>query len=351
MLRITVLFFYTISMFTLVSCVKDEPEISPLGAYENGFFIANEGKYFAGNASITFVKNDWLYVEQNVFYHVNQTALGDVVQDIYLFDLYALIVVNNSNKLVISNRYTMKELAIISTGLNNPRYVVAKGNFAYISNWGDALNPTDDFIAVINLATKTLVQTIPLYSEGPEKMYITENDKLYIFMKGGWGYNNLVKVLNLNDGIITTLTVGDIPDSFVVKSDGIYVLCSGKPSWSANETAGSIYKINTSTQQTQSVINFDTDKHPQMLNVNGNFFYYYLNGNIYKWNGSNTLPTTYETGLSNYWYHFSIANGKLYALDAKDYNSNGELKIFDLTNNSLLKTIETGLIPNSVVFN
>jgi hypothetical protein len=43
-------------------------------------------------------------------------------------------------------------------------------------------------------------------------------------------------------------------------------------------------------------------------------------------------------------------NGELYITDAKDYQSEGELKIFNPVTGVEVQSLETGIIPGSVVF-
>jgi len=80
-------------------------------------------------------------------------------------------------------------------------------------------------------------------------------------------------------------------------------------------------------------------------------FYYFMGGNVYKWNGSSIVPTTSEQGLSGAYYGMQTKAGKLYTMNAGDYSSNGVMKIFNLTTNTELKSVPTGIIPNAVAFN
>jgi hypothetical protein len=61
------------------------------------------------------------------------------------------------------------------------------------------------------------------------------------------------------------------------------------------------------------------------------------------------LPTS--SIIAGSFYAMTINDGKLYATDASDFASNGTLKIFDLSTNSEIITIATGIIPGGVYFN
>lgn len=320
--------------------------------YDGGLFIINEGPFSSGGGTISFVNKDFSNIEHEVYKTVNNEALGSVLQSMTISGDYAYIIVNNSHKLVIANRYTMQKVGAIEygKGLLNPRYIAVADGKAYVSNWGESLDSTDDFIAVINLSDYSISKKIPV-GLGPEKMTIV-NNKLYVAMKGAWDYNNMVEVIDItNDTKIDTIEVGDVPNSLVVTNDDIYVLCSGKPSYSGSETGGSIYRIKTSTDNASKIVSFDSKVHPIFLNQSNNDFYYFNGGKVYKWDGTSTIPSMAETGLDGYYYGMDINDGKLFTFDAKDYSSNGEMKVFDLTSNSLSYTFTTGIIPNAAVFN
>ena len=267
-----------------------------------------------------------------------------------IYDNKAYIVVNNSHKIIVANRYTMEKIAEIDgTDINNPRFFVAKGNTGYVSNWGNSSNADDDFIAVINLETNEVTSTIPV-GEGPEKMLI-DNDKLYVNLQGGYSQNNKVEVIDTNSNTLSsTITVGDVPNSIVKDNDGaIWILCGGKPSWTGAETKGQLFKI--VNDEVATTFDFTTTEHPSFLTLNDANLMYSLNGNVYATATSATeLNTTAIDGLAGFYYAMTAHNGKLYATNAGDFASEGTLKVFDLTSNSELDTFTTGIIPGSVVF-
>src|SRR5690606_29543929 len=94
------------------SCSSDDDsnQQEPQGAYENGILITNEGNYGQGNGTVTFISDDFSYAEQKVFFNVNGTLLGDTAQSIGFYEDLAYIVVNNSQKIEVVNRYTFQSV-------------------------------------------------------------------------------------------------------------------------------------------------------------------------------------------------------------------------------------------------
>ncbi len=318
--------------------------------YEKGYYITNEGPFQNGTGSLTFVGEDDV-VDQKVFNTVNNEDLGNIVNSMTLAGDNAYIIVNNSNKIIVADRYTMEKITTIEgEDVNNPRYIITHGNTAYVSNWGDPLSSSDDFIAIIDLNSNTVTSTISV-GEGPENMVI-ENDNLFVALEGGWNQNNQVVIIDTNTNSITnTVTVGDVPNT--INKDGlgnVWVLCGGNPGWTGNETAGSLYKINAGNFD-NTEFEFGLTDHPEHLTSEAGVLYYNLNGKIYGMSSSSTeLPNESMNGFDGFYYNLKAYNGDLYALDAKDYASEGELKVFNLGTGTLLETIETGIIPGDIAF-
>ncbi len=343
-LMITTLFF--------ASCSSDDnpPVNIPKGDYENGFFITNEGAFNTGTGTITFVGDDGK-VSQNIYKTVNNEDLGNVVQSMTLKGDKAYIVVNNSNKIVVANRYTFKKEGVISEDISNPRYMVAENDRAFVSNWGDPSDPSDDFISVINLNTNQVINTISV-GEGPENMLIV-NTKLFVNLKGGWGHNDQVAIIDLQtQSLIENVGVGDVPNSLIDDGRGnVWILCGGI-SWPVNsQSEGKLVRMSAATGSVIRIYNFDTTEHPAFLNFDGGNLYYNLEGKVYKMSPSSAdLPEESVAGLDGFFYSMATYYGDMYATDAKDFNSEGELKIFNLASGTLLETIPAGIIPGSVVF-
>ena len=336
--------------FTLTTSCDNDDEKMSLGIYENGFFITNEGPFNNGTGTLTFISNDFKTVEQEIYKNVNNEPLGNIVQSMTIHQDKAYIVVNNSHKIVVANRNSMKKITTIEGNfIKNPRYFVAKNNIGYISNWGNASNPNDDFIAVVNLTNFELI-TIIYVEEGPENLLLKDN-YLYANLQGAWGFNNKVAIIDTNNNqILSTLTVGDVPTSILKdNTNNIWVLCSGKPNYANIETQGKLIKItNNNIVQT---LEFNTNQHPKHLTINNDLLYYNLNGKVYSQQKTSTsLSMTEEQNLDGQYYRMKINNNKLYTLDALNYVSEGILKIYNLNNNTLEKQITVGIIPGNLEF-
>ncbi|MDE3740729.1 DUF5074 domain-containing protein [Maribacter polysaccharolyticus] len=320
--------------------------------YENGIIVTHEGNFYQGNASISFVSDDYSVVENDVYKTVNEVdSWADVIQSMAFNGDYGYIVVNNSQKIEVVNRYTFESIATIEDGLLNPRYMVFANGKGYVTNWGDGSDPDDDYVAVIDLDSNVVESTISV-EEGPERLLVN-GTTVYVAMQGGWSQNNIVTVIDATTNtVLSTITVGDVPNSLQLDADGnLWVLSGGKPSWTGDETMAQLDIINTTDNTVTTTFGFAESEHPGALVVDGSNFYYYITDSVYKMEASSSaLPETAEiTGLS--FYDMAVNDGVLYGVDVKDYSSNGSLEVYDLSDNSFTTSVEVSIIPGKIYFN
>jgi YVTN family beta-propeller protein len=358
-----VLIALTFSLF-FVSCTNDDKnDDTPLGSYDNGLLILNQGLFKSSDASVSYISSDFSIAQNDIFSVVNPSIkLGDVGQDIGFNNELAYIILNNSNKIEIVNRYTLKSVGTINSGLKNPRYIAFANGKGYVTNWGDGAVTTDDYIAVIDLATKKVSSSIPVI-EGPERI-LEYSGKLYVAHKGGFNYGNKISVINAaTNTVSTTITVGDVPENMEIKDGTLWVSCAGNPFYVSAplvQTPGQIVKVNLGTNKVTSTIAYsDAKKHLSNLVLNGNDVYYTIDSDIYKMSTAATiLPTTpaFSTTAQGVYgvYSFSIHGNHIYVGDAGDYKANGKVYVYALATPSigtLEKTFSVGVSPAGFYFN
>jgi YVTN family beta-propeller protein len=352
-------------MFMLISCSNDddvldmdegqeeqEQEAPADFKYDEGFLISNEGPFNNGFGSVSYVSSDLNTLTNDIFQAENMSDnLGNIVNSIGFTDNQAYVVSNVSNWITVVDRFSFVETGRISSGLENPRYFVALNGKGYVTNWGDPLVETDDYIAVINLRTLNVDATIPV-GLGPEKI-VYDGNQLYVAHKGGFGTNNIVTVINpTDDTVVTTIAVGDVPESMALDSQGnLWVLSSGKPAFTMEETGGRIQRINTASNTVVFSSEFDLTSHPSYLNIDNDQLYFFLDGGVYVGNALDYLvPTTAQLDVGFY-YNMAVINGKLFGCNAGDFSGAGTLEVYDLATNALEAILNVGVVPGNVYLN
>ncbi|MFV0530294.1 MAG: YncE family protein [Flavobacteriales bacterium] len=334
----------------LTSCSNDDNDANiPKGNYSDGIWIVNQGNFGSGNASLSFYDGT---IENSVFNTVNSLDLGDTAQSSVIEEDKLYVVVNASNKITVINRHTGKLITEIDTGLNNPRYAVkANSHQLYVSNWGGGSDASDDFIAVINTETNTVEKTIPV-TEGPEKLVLL-NNKVYVLHRGGWGYGSTVSSIDITTESVTSVKVGDIPGSYDVNGNDLYILCEGNPSYATTETEGKLFKVDTSNNSVSQIIDFNRNgtikEHPTNFQLSDNELntgYYEMSGTIYKENlTSNEVSTILENVSMN---DMKIKGTDLYYTNPGDYLSAGSFVQYNLATQTEVKRVATAIIPGDI---
>lgn len=343
------------SIFFASCSSDDDNNEAPLGSYDKGVLILNQGGFGHGDASVSYLSDDFATQQNNIFALVNPTlTLGDTGQDIGFYNDLAFIVLNYSNKIEVVNRYSMAHVGTISTGLSNPRYITFANGKGYVTNWGDGGSTTDDYVAVLNLVNYGVSKTIPV-KEGPERI-LENNGKLYVAHLGGYGYGNSISVINTaSDTVVASVNVGDLPNSLEIEGNSLYVICGGKPTWAGTETIGKFVKINLANNSVATSLSFPAGAHPSNLDVVDNSFYYTVDSEIFKSTlnaielPTASLFTTTAQGVYGV-YSFAVADDKIYVGDAGDYNSNGKVHVYSAAG-ALEHSYTVGVIPAGFYFN
>ncbi len=331
-----------IATLTLASCSDDEGvDLQPIGDYQNGILVINQGGFGTGDASVSFLSDDLSVTENNIYENTNNNLLGDLGQSIAFNDNLAYIILNGSNKIEIVNRYTFVSVGSIDTGLENPRYMAFANGKAYVTNWGDATDSNDDYVAVVDLNSNTISSTIAVL-EGPERI-INVNGSLYITNKGGYGYGNTVTKIDSNN-TVTTISTGDIPDEIVLDNDNnLWVLCEGSPNYSGNETDGSLIKINTNDDTISKTIDFGKNTFESSILYENGSIYFYNAGEIYKMNEDEvSLPSNPIITQNLDYGSMAIKNNMLYGTLPNYTEGTSDIYIFDLDTNTLEDTFALG---------
>lgn len=336
--------------------VDREIEVEAQTTFEDGFFVSAEGNFQAKNGSISYVTND-LNTSTNFIYNKanNGTPLAGLVQSVFFGEENAYIVLNDVNTIVISDKLTMVRKDIITTGIDNPRYMTVLGDKGYVTNWGGRENLTDDFVAVIDLLTNTVESTIPV-EVGVERI-IAKDNKLYL-SHGAGVKNNKVSVIDLtNSNTVSTIEVKDGADELFFNSEGQLVVLSqgfdvfgSAPDFNLlSSSEGAISFINTISNTVEKELVMPVGNRASLLSQEGQNLYYLSNGEVFTIESSaTTLPTTggINTGFI---YGMEVNNSQLYTVSF-EFSSFSTLSVYDIGSGVNTFSSAVGLGASKVYF-
>lgn len=340
------LILFILTVFYITSCSlfdRDSKNNSSSNTlYDgDGVFIVNEGNFNSGNGSLSFYSFDSLKIYNDIFSSVNHKPLGDVPYSMFINDLKAYIVVNNSGKIEVTDINTLKGKGTIS-GLNSPRNLLfINSSKAYVTSlWSQD-------ISILNLSDNTISGSIKLRRSS--EAILSVGEKAFVSC---WVSGNEVMVINTsNDEVVDSITVGQEPESMVLdRSDRLWVLCSGSYT---GEYYPELICINTSSDQVEKSFTFPSkQQYPSTLRINGTGdTLYYIDNGIWKMGiGSASLPESPLVPSSGrIFYKMGIDNvmNQIYATNVVDYQERGYL-LRITTGGIIIDSVRTDIIPGSV---
>ncbi len=384
-MKISKLFTFTfITTFFLFSCDNDEYVVPAKyiskGNFDSGVFVLNQGN-FTQNASLSFMSFDVNTIKNNILSGISSNPdIGVNATDAAIFGDLFYVVSTSSNKIEILNRFSMEKVGIISSGLIDPKYIAISNGKAFVTNWGGPNSTTDDFVAVIDLSTNLVINSIPVL-EGPGRI-IANNGKLYVAQTGTVNVGNKVSVIDDTSYAVATINVADRPNTMQFDGGSLWVLCEGDSN-AATETTGMLLKINPNTNTFTEQYQFPTGltiptnplsqiiyQHPSNLYISGTDVVYTKGSGVYKMSlipvitsPNITAAVVYPSAPS-----FSLPFSKVTNLVVKNsyiyicgYNSNTTNGIVSIFSNGLIadpglfgtfiKSHNVGYVPSGFYFN
>lgn len=348
-MKLTRLFLVALSVSLFVSCSNDDDNNDPKGVYDNGFFILNEGNSDGG--SVSFASDDLANFTTDVYKTVNGADFAGVyLQNIFFDGDKAYIIAGGSNVINVVNRYTFKLIAKVETGLASPRYGVVKNGKAYVTNANtySYINPatgnTDDYIAIIDLATNKVESKIELGATA--NRILLENNKLYITDSS----NDKVLVVNpATKALEAPITIGYDGDSMEVEDGILYVLRAPY-----GDNRSEIVKVKLSDKSVSKITFPASLDRAGYLDIYNDKVYYTSNKSVYAITTTATAASTTAIATASLpggsIYGFAVNDDKIFIADGGDFGSNSKAYIYNLSG-SLQKELTVGVGPNGFYFN
>ena len=348
-MKITKLFTLgLLSSFLFNSCSNDDDNgtnLTPVEdvAYANGVLVLNEGSQSAG--TISYIDAENIDIENNIFENVNTGMdLGKFVQSIFFDEQHAYIISNGSNLITVVDRYTFEFIDVVDSGLNVPLYGIVTNGKAYVSNVADFATSEDDYIAVINLESLEVENTLIAGT------YISEMKEAsgLIYMEGAaYGTGNSIEVFDPNSQtFIKSIPTSNSLNGFEIEGDNVYALSSTK-----------LEKIDMNTDLVVSQIEFSENlSGAKNLDIENGLIYFTSGTSVYQLNQdfdiepSEALLTYESTSQFGQMYGFEVEDDFIYISDAADFASNGIVRVYTLSGD-LVKEFTAGVGPNNFYFN
>lgn len=326
------------------SCKKEEPSNSISNFNAAKVLVLNEGNFMWGNASLSMYDlNTDSISTTDPFYNINNSAIGDVLQSASIIGNTIYLTVNNSGKIWILNKNTLKISGAIE-GLLSPRYVVCGADSAlYVSDL------YDNHIGVYHKNTGALIKKITCYG-WTEKMLVVGNTIYVCNKKSAYVY-----MINTNSkSIVDSFSIGYGANSILMDaSNRLWISTDG------NSTAGispSIQCFSTTTPKPTQLFSWNLSSvvHHVCYNSSTNTMYCIQGENIFSFSSiASSFPSTAIISKAGaIWYGMEIEpkSGDIFLSDAKDYVQQSDIYRYNADGSKLIAKSKAGIISNGFLF-
>jgi len=338
-----------------------------LAAELKGFYLLNEGNMSMNKAALDYMDFETGIYEKEVFRAANPEevgGLGDVGNDMGIYGSKLYVVVNASNKVEVLDVNTRKKIKQIN--VDNCRYIKFYEGKAYLTTYlgsiGDP-NAANGKIMEIDTTSLSVTRSVNVGRQ-PEELVI-HNDKIYVANSGGYSppnYESTVSVVDIASfEEIKRIEVDINLHRMQIDSEGdIYVSSRGD----YYETPSKLFVIDTAIDEVTETFDLAVSN----MTIFDDIMYIYSTEFSYL-TGENTisysrLDTKTETILTDsfiadedkalikipYGITINPETKDILITDAKDYVTPGTLYCFS-SQGAFKWSVETGDIPNKVVFN
>lgn len=215
-----ILFLITLSLLTSFTACRDDVEMilseeiefeidfsREVGVYQ-GFYLLNEGNMGSNKATLDFYNFETGVYTRNIYAERNPNVpkeLGDVGNDIGIYDGKLYTVINTSNKVEVMDAHTTKRIGQID--IPNCRFIKFHEGYAYVTSYAGPviIDPNYQQIGyVAKINTTTLKQEARcLVGFQPDELEIA-GGKIYVANSGGYmgagstsGYERTVSVIDI----------------------------------------------------------------------------------------------------------------------------------------------------------
>lgn len=329
----------------LTSCINDDSAapLFPEGDFYDGTLVLNEGG-FSGGGSISFIPNDLTEVKHSIFEDANAgEQIGVFPQSIFFDGDRAFIISNQSNLISIVNRFTFELIDVIDSGLNKPRYGVVLNGKAYVTNQADFATVDDDYVAVIDLETLEVEETV---NTGLVAEHIVEVGGMLFVQNAAFDEGNQISKFDPSTNSVSeTLEVDVKLNSLHAYNNKLYTL----DSVGVKVIDPTSFTVETQIDKPASADGFSN------LRIYNDVMYYTQGASVFY---SPLLATelsedvVFDYGSASAFgsfYGFEIHNDQIFVADAGDFASDGTVFIYSLSGREIAN-FEVGLSPNGFYF-
>jgi hypothetical protein len=341
--------FWSLALLLVFFSCEDSGNEKPLGAYESGVLILNEGAFGTNDGEVFYFDPETGGLKRNVFETENGRPFAGLLEDVVLVD-ERLYLVANTGKVEIVNSGDFKSLGAVVGDLDQPRSVdIAEGKL-FISDYGPYeadFSTSNSYVAVVAGLDGGSVKKKIQVSNKPEDLFAKGN---YVWVAGS--EESKVEVIDARtEAVVKTLELKGQPTQFFEKDGDLWLY-----SFDSEKVYFQSFRLDNFTLKSLKEIGLPSATNRIALG-SGNRIYVLTSSGwpdyrdavaIVNFN-DNSFVADWKKGSGFYGIGFDSERNELYVGNSKGFQGNGEVVIYSEEGTELRK-MEAGRGPSGFMF-
>ncbi|MDR7129001.1 DNA-binding beta-propeller fold protein YncE [Algoriphagus sp. 4150] len=337
---------WAIALISFSFACSNNDEERPLGKYDNGILIMNEGSFGSNDGEVFHLNPTTEELLPNIFEAENSRPFAGLIQDMVL-ETDRLYLVANTGKVEIVNPADFKSRGAVTAELDQPRSLAVNGSKLFISDYGpyDANYGTpDSYIAVVNGLDGGVVSKKIAVSNKPGDLFSHGN---YIIVAGS--EERKIEIIDAaQEAVVTTIELDASPKKFHAEGGILWIYAT-----TAEEVK--FYTLNLSNLTLGNTYTVPVTKPTGRIAFDGDDKMYIVTSSDYpEYNdailaieieGSTATATELMTGSGFYGIGYDGNLDQIYVADANGFQGNGTVNVLSKTG-SLIRSFDVGRGPS-----
>lgn len=332
----------------VVSCSDDDEPAVPVvpDASLKGVFILNEGSMGKNTASLSFYDTE----ADSVYLNITEKPLGDTAQDMLTYGGKLYISVSGSNRIVVIDLKTKKEIKVIDVKVDGeasmPRYLTSHNGKVYASIYSGHVTRID--------TTSLSIEKAISVGNNPEGVAVSGN-KLYVAISNGLAspdVDNKVAVVDLTDFATVEQIIEVNKNPYFLRAEGSYLYVSSQDVYNSSfekVSDGKFQRINLSNNGVEDLLPTAIQKY---LIADG-LCYYFDFSKVWVLNlTTDEAPWEFITDGTNIGTPYGIGQdpvSKEIYVSGTDYQNPGKVHVFNKAG-KVQRVIDAEINPNGFAF-
>ncbi|WP_035467885.1 YncE family protein [Algoriphagus mannitolivorans] len=320
----------------------------PLGKYETGVLILNEGNFGTNDGEVYHYNPSLRALTGEVFEFENSRPFAGLLEDLVLEE-GRLYLVANTGKIEIVNPDNFKSIGAVTGNLDQPRSLATASGKLFVSDYGpyDANYQTpDSYVAVISGLDGGAVKTKIEVSDKPEDLFVSGKNVFVACASGK------VEVIDADsETLIKTISIPGKPTQFLEYGGKLWV-------YSYQSTQVSFHAIDLGSLQAGEVKSRALPKATSRIALgDGGQVYVVTSSGWPNYEDAvamislenEQINAAWKKGTGFYGIGYDRERQEVYLANAKGFQGNGEVVIYQKDGTQLL-SMEVGRGPSGFLF-